>query len=420
MWTGRTIRAISLAGLLGAAGIAHAQLLPASPVGGVLNDIGRFGTDTLGRLGRAVEQVPRQAERLAQARLSRLAELVRASGGLLEMAPLGPAVRGEIVAVDPSPAALERALAAGFTITADEQVEGLDLRSVTLRPPPGQSLDAAMKRLQQIAPGADFTPNYIHLQSGAAGAVAAAGALAAAQPGSPPTIGVIDGGVGKHPSLGSVQQRGFALGAPMASVHGTAVASLAAGQGAVRGAAPGAALLVADIYGRDPKGGNAVAVARALGWMAQARVRVVTMSFAGPANPLVAKAVAQARARGLHLVAPVGNDGPAAPPAYPASYAGVIAVTGVDRRNRPLIEAGRGLHLDFAAPGADMAAAAPGGGLKAVRGTSFAVPLVAGRLARSSLAALGAEAQDLGRKGPDPVFGRGLVCGACRTPLPKK
>jgi hypothetical protein len=98
----------------------------------------------------------------------------------------------------------------------------------------------------------------------------------------------------------------------------------------------------------------------------------------------------------------------------------VIAVTGVDRRNRPLIEAGRGLHLDFAAPGADMAAAAPGGGLKAVRGTSFAVPLVAGRLARSSLAALGAEAQDLGRKGPDPIFGRGLVCGECRTPLPKK
>ena len=98
----------------------------------------------------------------------------------------------------------------------------------------------------------------------------------------------------------------------------------------------------------------------------------------------------------------------------------MIAVTGVDGRNRPLIEAGRSLHLDFAAPAADMAAAAPGGGLQAVRGTSFAAPLVAGRLARSSLAALNAEAKDLGRKGPDEIFGRGLVCGDCRTPLRKK
>ena len=122
----------------------------------------------------------------------------------------------------------------------------------------------------------------------------------------------------------------------------------------------------------------------------------------------------------MRIVAAVGNDGPAAPPAYPASYEGVIAVTGVDRRDRALIEAGRSLHLDFAAPGADMAAAAPGSGLRAVRGTSYAVPLVAGRLARTSLAALGREAKDLGAKGPDPVYGRGLVCGACRTPLPKK
>ena len=227
---------------------------------------------------------------------------------------------------------------------------------------------------------------------------------------------MFDGGVAAHPSLsGRVVQQGFARGAPRPSPHGTAVASLIAGRGSVRGSDPGAPLFVADIYGADPAGGNALALARAIGWMVIQRVPVVAMSLVGPPNPLVQRAVAQAQARGLRIVAPVGNDGRAAPPAYPASYPGVIAVTAVDARNRPLIEAGRSLHLDYAAPGADMAAAASNGGLARVRGTSFAVPLVAGRLAahmgaRDPIAALDAEADPRG-----PGLGRGVICRACRT-----
>src|SRR3546814_14299833 len=79
-------------------------------------------------------------------------------------------------------------------------------------------------------------------------------------------VGLIDGGVGKHPALtGHIQQRGFAKGAPAPSGHGTAVASLIVGDGKVKGAAPGAPLLVAEIYGRDPAGGSAIAIARSLG-----------------------------------------------------------------------------------------------------------------------------------------------------------
>src|SRR3546814_5884236 len=139
-------------------------------------------------------------------------------------------------------------------------------------------------------------------------------------------------------------------GAPAPSGHGTAVASLIVGDGKVKGAAPGAPLLVADIYGLDPAGGSAIAIARALGWMAANGVRIVTISLVGPDNPLLAGAVSAARRKGLILVAAVGNDGPAAPPAFPASYDGVVAVTGVDGRNRALIEAGRALHLDYSAP----------------------------------------------------------------------
>src|SRR3546814_3360538 len=79
------------------------------------------------------------------------------------------------------------------------------------------------------------------------------------------------------------------------------------------------------------------------------------------------------------IVAAVGNDGPAAPPAYPASYRGVFAVTGVDTKGRALPEAGRALHVDFAAPGEAVLAATGVAGTDRMRGTSFAAPLVAGR-----------------------------------------
>ena len=121
----------------------------------------------------------------------------------------------------------------------------------------------------------------------------------------------------------------------------------------------------------------------------------------------------------MTIVAAVGNDGPAAPPAYPASYPGVLSVTGVDGRSRALIEAGRALHLDYAAPGADMLAMNARGKWASVRGTSFAAPLVAARAAAALDAKTGLrarldrEAADLGPKGPDAIYGRGLLCSRC-------
>ena len=70
----------------------------------------------------------------------------------------------------------------------------------------------------------------------------------------------------------------------------------------------------------------------------------------------------------------------------PAAYDGVIGVTAVDGKHRVLIEACRGKQVDFAAPGADVSAAARRrpSYYAPVRGTSFAAPLVAGLLARRS------------------------------------
>jgi subtilisin family serine protease len=89
----------------------------------------------------------------------------------------------------------------------------------------------------------------------------------------------------------------------------------------------------------------------------------------------------------------------------------VVSVTGVDSHGRALREAGRASHLDFAAPGADMIAAFPGDGYTSVRGTSFAAPLAAARLALTgSYQRLTLEA----RPGTGKV-GRGIVCAACRV-----
>ena len=407
---------LSLAG-----GAARGQLLPPTPtlpptVGGPLGGIGRIGGDALGTTAETLQGVRATAAGLAEARVDRFEALVRANRDRLEMTPQGPAVRGEVIAIDPDPAILAAAQQAGFGRLGDETIEGIGVHAVTLGVPRGWSVQRALSRLQQLAPAGTFAANHLHGQSGATPlAAGTALAMAEGRPVGAAAVGIIDGGVAAHPSLrASVSQRGFAAGAPAPSAHGTAVASLISGEGPVQGAAPGTGLVVADIYGRDPAGGNALALARAIGWMAARHVPVVAISLVGPVNPLVARAVAVAQARGVRIVAAVGNDGRAAPPAYPASYPGVIAVTGVDRRNRVLIEAGRALHLDYAAP-AEIGAASLNGREAPMRGTSFAVPLVAGRLAAhirepDPISALDSEASERGRRD----FGRGLICGACR------
>lgn len=369
------------------------------------------------------------ADTLRQVRLDRVTALLRDNRDRIDLDERGePAVRGVLIASGVDDAMAARAAGQGFTIIDREHIEGLDLDIARFRVPDGRPLALARRQLAKLLPEADVDVDNLYFASGGDAAVGGAlpqVALATTAGTGAAPLGLIDGGVAAHPSVaGRVEQRGFATGAPLASRHGTAVASLLVGQGGVRGAAPGARLLAADVYGADPAGGNASAIARALGWLAQSRVAVTTISLVGPDNKLLAQAVSRAQQRGMLIVAAVGNDGPAAPPAYPASYRGVIAVTGVDARNRVLPEAGRALHVDFAAPGDAILAATGAATTDRLRGTSFAAPLVAGRLAlrypapaidriAPAVTALVAEARDLGKKGRDKVYGNGLICGAC-------
>lgn len=353
------------------------------------------------------------AATLLELRQLRLRELIRQYPRELENDGNGqPVRRGVLVVVDPDPTSLQSAARAGFGVLSDDRDAELGIRSVTLSVPRNLSTRQALKRLHSIAPA--LQADFDHLYEPAGGALLPfAGALAAsAGAGGGPRIGIVDGGVASHPSMGgaSIEQNGFA-GRPQPTGHGTAVASLIVGnQGPFLGAARGASLFVADVYGGSRAAGSASSIVRALSWLASKRPQVINISLVGPQNRLVQRAVQVLRARGIGIVAAVGNDGPAAPPQYPASYPGVVAVTAVDARGRALPEAGKAAHLDFAAPGADMAAALPGQGYAKVRGTSFAAPLATARLALSgSFQRLASEA----RPGKGRV-GRGIVCGTCR------
>lgn len=419
-----------IAALLAAAAIpAGAQLrLPGLPGAPALPPL-----PTGPALPRPAEIVPAAGD-LSGLRQAAIAERLRRHATQLERDPAGePVVRGELLA-QPSREALRGLIeAAGYTLLREQALEDLGERWWVVRPPPGMPLAEALERLRRVDPAGAYDYQHVYTGSGALDAPGAAASAAPAEartPGGGARVGLVDGGVdAAHPALAGVAlQRHGCDGRSVPSAHGTAVASLLVGRDEpFRGALPQGALWAADVYCDAPAGGSVEAIARALAWLARERVAVINVSLVGPPNLLLERAVAALVARGHLVVAAVGNDGPAAPPLYPAAWPGVVGVTATDARRRVLAEAGRGPQVMFAAPGADLAAATPGPArFGPVRGTSFAAPLVAGLLAeriarpepgaaQAALAAVAERALDLGAPGRDPVFGLGLVGDALRT-----
>jgi subtilisin family serine protease len=422
---------LSLCSLLGVAGPAFGQILP--PV--QLPTVPGLPTDQVTRtVNGTVDGTLRTADQqLREVRRLRIRELLRNNRPGLEADPRGaPIVRSEVVALSPSPAALESARAEGFNVGRTRTLDGLDVTIIVLQAPTGMSTRRALQRLRQLDPGGIYDFNHVYLDSGVvADGAAEAPVTSSATPSTPVPgvrVGLIDGGVQRsHPVFRdvSIHEHGC-VGGNVPSAHGTAVASLLVGHAEhFSGAAVGAELYSADVYCGLATGGAVDAVADAFAWMSRERVPVINISLVGPANGLLEHLVRIVTTRGHIVVAAVGNDGPGAPPLYPAAYPAVIAVTGVDAHRRVLIEACRGKHVDFAAPGADMAAAGLEAEFSLVRGTSFAAPIAAGLFARqltqidraradAAVAALTSQAVDLGVRGPDKVYGNGLVGDSLR------
>jgi len=430
---GACLRGLLLATAVGVALPAWAQLrLPGT---GGLPNLPRLPTQSLGvPLDR--QAVERQVEdRLRELRRTTLRALLADHPDVVEADPAGePIVRGELLLVSPSAALLTAAQAQGFSLLREQTLDGLDeLHSVVLQAPRGRSTVQALAALRALDPALVVDFNHLYTRGGEVDATVTSAPAASAPPPSaakPLRVGLIDSGVdATHPALrDSALQRWGCDGAVRPSVHGTAVASLLVGRdGRFAGALPGATLYAADVYCGQPVGGSAERVAQALAWLARERVPVVNVSLVGPANRLLEQAVHVLAGRGQLVVAAVGNDGPAAPPLYPAAYVDAVGVTGVTSRRRVLPEAAQGPQVLFAAPGADLAVAASSdGGYGTARGTSFAAPVVAGLLAaqltspdavaaRAAVQTLARQALDLGASGRDPVFGWGLVGETLRT-----
>jgi subtilisin family serine protease len=367
---------------------------------------------------------------LRDLRRRRIGELLRRHRDVLEADPNGePIVRGELLAFAPEAQALQAALAAGYTVLRERALAELDARIVVLRAPDDTA--RSLTRLRGIDAGGSYDFNHVYLLSGAPAegpdrvpspSVSATPAAIASQPATV-RVGLIDDGVDvRHAALSAatIHTHGCA-GTALPAVHGTAVGSLLVGRArSFLGAAPGAELYAADVFCGRATGGAVEEVADAFAWLMRERVAVINVSLVGPPNRMLESVVASAVARGYLIVAAVGNDGPAAPPLYPAAWPGVVGVTAVDARQRVLPEAERGPQVRFAAPGADMTAARTPHGYALVRGTSFAAPIVAGLLAPAlnspdkaaadaALAALERRAQHLGGSAPDPIYGYGVV-----------
>jgi hypothetical protein len=238
-------------------------------------------------------------------------------------------------------------------------------------------------------------------------------------------VAVIDSGVDLfHPELqGVVVDQFDALGSTVAADrHGTAIAGIIAAHRRLVGAAPAVHMLAVRAFTVSSSGtaGTTFNIIKGLDWAMSRGARVINMSFAGPADPVMQRATASARQRGAIMIAAAGNAGPQSPPLYPAADPSVIAVTATDAEDHLFSMANRGDYVAAAAPGVDILIAAPGDSYQISSGTSYAAAYASGVAAlilerKPTLQPdaikriLMTTAHSLSSKGPNDEFGAGLI-----------
>lgn len=320
----------------------------------------------------------------------------------------------------------------GITILERRELTGLGMILVRFRVTPAlDSLDALQAELPGLAEQLDRNHIYAPQSDNAPESSDVAQPQWQSLCPTPLRIGMVDTAIALgHPVFEGAQivQESFLeladakgdLAAPTA--HGTAVASLMVGRQAPQWPArlPGATLFNASVfYGRDQtlSGATLGHLLDGLSWLADQEVSVINISLTGPDNRLLRTAITHLDERGIGLVAAVGNDGPAAPPLYPAAYGPVIGVTAVNAAGELYRWANQGEQVHFAAPGVAVPVATADGGMALDSGTSLAAPVVTSALAcqlnrldfPGAIEALKSNARELGEPGRDARFGHGLL-----------
>lgn len=205
--------------------------------------------------------------------------------------------------------------------------------------------------------------------------------------------------------------------------HGTVIASLLVGKDKkLAPLLPQGKLYSAQVFYQQSdfaQGATLSAIIEGLNWLLEQNVSVINMSLAGPDNQILHTVLTAAIANGAIVIAAAGNEGPAAPPMYPAAYQGVIAVSAIDQQQKPYRWSNRGEYIDYAALGVNVLSAQSGQRFGRESGTSIAAPHVSAIIAclavrhgnnkQVLLDELNLLAEDLGPKGKDPIYGRGAL-----------
>ncbi len=240
-------------------------------------------------------------------------------------------------------------------------------------------------------------------------------------------IAVIDTGVDAgHEALRAANLRAMSVldgGKVTPGNHGTQIAGIIAASGKMTGIAPDAELIAIEAFGPPKKGparSTSYDILRALDRAYSERAQVINMSFSGGRDPLMLEALDVLADRDVLLIAAAGNEGPGAAPAYPGNHPRTIAVTATDAQDAVFAKANRGSYVTLAAPGVQIFAPGAGGTYLVDSGTSFAAAYASGAAAlilqgRPGLKPgavreiMAGTALDLGRPGPDPDYGAGLI-----------
>ncbi len=240
------------------------------------------------------------------------------------------------------------------------------------------------------------------------------------------SIAVIDSQIDiKHPDLDGVFADQYdAVGGPAEKPHphGTGMAGAIAAHRKLMGIAPAARIYAIHAFSSNAANADSTTynILKGLDWATTKGVRIINMSFAGPRDPSMERALKLAHDKGIVLIAAAGNAGPKSPPLFPGADPNVIAVTATDSNDKIFSGANRGRYIAVAAPGVDILVPAPDDTYQLTTGTSVSSAEVSGIVAlllernpaltpEEVRKILEVSAKHPGTKERDDDFGSGLV-----------
>jgi hypothetical protein len=240
-------------------------------------------------------------------------------------------------------------------------------------------------------------------------------------------VGLVDSAIDtNHDAFkqASITAKSFLPAELAASVqHGTVIASLFVGKAEqLVPLLPQGQIYSAEVFYQQSdyvQGATLSAMIAGINWLIEQDVKVINMSLAGPDNKILQAVLTSAMAKGALIIAAAGNEGPAAPPMFPAAYKDVIAVSAIDQFQQPYRWSNRGDYVDYSALGVNVLTAQSGQRVGRESGTSIAAPYVTAALAcliakigvnrNQLLEKLNESTIDLGPRGKDPIYGVGAI-----------